>query len=43
MCALYCIIWLPALVFQRSTVIPFSQRAEENTKKNGSLDYKSLS
>ena len=39
MCTFYYIIQFPALVFQKSTIIPFSQRAKENTKKSGSLNY----
>jgi len=39
MYTLHYIIWIPALVFQRSFNISFSQGIEENTKKSSLVDH----
>ena len=38
----YHFIWFPALVFQRNTIIPTSQRAKENVEKSGPLDHRGI-
>ena len=43
MCLLYCSIWIPALVFQRSATISASQRIKENIEKSSLIDYKDIS
>jgi len=39
----YSLIWVSALVLQRSISLPASQRIEKNAEKSGFMDYRCIS
>ena len=40
---IYFYIQFTVVVFQRSTTISLTQRTQENTKKSGTMDHRSIS